>query len=151
MGLDNYFYKFATDEDGEKIPVPEDPSGDSGYVVELYPGDDPDFIELSSKHEINLIGGMMSGNGANGSFRGKCYSDMVEHITGISLYEDCIDPLTVKKMGEMMLAGYKDYRTNDGVYINNEYGDDNTKDDLWSLGMLFTIAGDLGYSCVSWY
>lgn len=149
MGLDNYFYKFATDEDGEKIPVPDE--DDSGYVVELYPGDDPDFIELSSKHKINLIGGMMSGDGANGSFRGKCYSDMVEHITGVSLYKDCIDPLTVKKMGEMMLAGYKDYNTVEVTYSYGEYGDDNTKDDLWSLGMLFTIAGDLGYSCVSWY
>ena len=76
---------------------------------------------------------------------------MVEHITGISLYEDCIDPLTVKKMGEMMLAGYKDYKSEDLANLYNEYGDDNTKDDLWSLGMLFTIAGDLGYSCISWY
>ena len=145
MGLDNYFYKFATDENNNRIWSEDE----SGYVVETYPGDDPDFIELTSKHEIILIGGMMSGNGHDGSFRGKCYSDMIEHITEISLYQDYINPVTVKKMGEMMLAAYKDY--NGHLFMENEYGETNTKDDLWSLGMLFTIAGDLGYTCVSWY
>ena len=146
MGLDNYFYKFATDEDGNKI-YDED---ENGFVVEQYPGDDPEFIKLTSRHEIILIGGRTSGDGHDGSFRGKCYSDMVEHITDISLYNDCINPPTVKKMGEMMLAAYKDY-SGSNLFIENGYGEDNTKNDLWSLGMLFTIAGDLGYSCVSWY
>lgn len=45
-----------------------------------------------------LVGGMFSGNGNGASFRGKVYSDFVEHATGESLYQETIPNLTVHKM-----------------------------------------------------
>jgi hypothetical protein len=48
---------------------------------------------------LRLIGGMLSGNG-DGSFRGKCYADFVERVTGESLYQEVIKPEVVKQMAE---------------------------------------------------
>ena len=47
--------------------------------------------------DIKLCGGMFSGNG-QGSLRGKMYSKLVECTTGVSLYEEYIEPEIVKDM-----------------------------------------------------
>ncbi len=47
---------------------------------------------------IQLCGGMNSGTG--GSFRGKVYADVVEHVSGVSLYEEWIPPDVVRAMAE---------------------------------------------------
>lgn len=64
---------------------------------------------------INLIGGMMSGNGDN-SFRGKVYNDLIEEITGQSLYEEYIPPETVSEMAdrlsEINSKGFEKYDKN---------------------------------------
>ena len=46
--------------------------------------------------EISLCGGILSGT--TDSFRGKVYSDLVEAITGESLYQEWIPPARVKAM-----------------------------------------------------
>ena len=48
--------------------------------------------------DLQLCWGMHSGTG--GSFRGKVYSDMVEHVSGVSLHQEWIPPETVRAMAE---------------------------------------------------
>jgi hypothetical protein len=52
-----------------------------------------------------LVGGIMSGNGDGPSFRGKVYSDFVEHVTEETLYQETIPNLTVHKM----VAAFDDF------------------------------------------
>lgn len=52
--------------------------------------------------DINLCGGMMSSCGNGGSFRGKIYNDVVEEITGESLYQEWIPPDRVVKMAKAL-------------------------------------------------
>ena len=65
----------------------------------------PEDIELTGEDsqafeqaDIQLCGGIFSGNGNDGSFRGKMYVMMVLGITGESLYQDWIPPETVQEM-----------------------------------------------------
>lgn len=50
-------------------------------------------------HVRGVCGGLFSSNGSN-SFRGQQYSNIVKHVTGVSLYEDKIDCDTIKTMNE---------------------------------------------------
>lgn len=52
-----------------------------------------------------LVGGMFSGNGGSPSFRGKVYDDFILHVTGETLYQECIPNLVVHKM----VAALKDF------------------------------------------
>jgi hypothetical protein len=74
MGLDTY--------------AARSPEGD------LREGDEQAF----DRADLQLCGGMMSGSG--GSFRGKVYSDVVEHVSGVSLYQEWIPSETVRAMAE---------------------------------------------------
>ena len=58
--------------------------------------DEPTF-----EKELRLCGGMFSGHG-QGSFRGKVYADLVEAITGVSLYTEKIDNETVREMAQKL-------------------------------------------------
>ena len=63
-------------------------------------------VELSEAHKRILeahpvCGGLFSAHGVD-SFRGKVYSDLVERITGESLYQDYIPPERVKKMAAQL-------------------------------------------------
>lgn len=48
-----------------------------------------------------VCGGLFSGHGA-GSFRGKVYNDLVENLTGQSLYQEYIPPGTIQAMAEKL-------------------------------------------------
>ncbi len=73
--------------------------------------DTPGFIE----GDFQVVYGPFSNKG-NSSFRGKAYDDIIEPITGVSLYEDKIEIETIRKMNEKIqecscekareLAGY---------------------------------------------
>src|SRR4249919_4012400 len=56
-----------------------------------------DCVQPHFEMELKLCGGMFSGNG-EGSFRGKVYSDLIEGVTGESLYQEVISNDTVRKM-----------------------------------------------------
>lgn len=51
------------------------------------------------KGEFKVCGGICSGNG-NDSFRGKVYNNIVEEITGVSLYEEKISKDVIWEMNE---------------------------------------------------
>ena len=51
---------------------------------------------------LELCGGMYSG--AESSFRGKVYGELVRDVTGVSLYDEWIPPETVQKMADALEA-----------------------------------------------
>lgn len=60
---------------------------------------------------IRLCGGILSGYGDDGSFRGKVYSDTIHKITGYSLYQDWIPPEDVVDMYQKLkLCRHEDYQ-----------------------------------------
>jgi hypothetical protein len=52
--------------------------------------------------DIQLCGGLFSGDA--GSFRGKVYNDLVEQITGESLYQFWIPPEVVQRMAQALAS-----------------------------------------------
>ena len=68
--------------------------------------------ELTEEQEklfdgIELCGGMFSGNGCGGSFRGKVYNNFIQDISGVSLYTEELEVCEVTRIVEA-LEHYKD-------------------------------------------
>lgn len=92
MGLDSYFANedWPEDEEGKMI-VPE----------------------MEDADDIALVGGILSGHGVNGSFRGKVYNEYVQDVTGESLYQERVPNDVVRQMADALEAyewgGDEDY------------------------------------------
>jgi len=73
---------------------------DSMWVVPVInaKNEDPDFDP-----PLRLVGGVFSEHG-RGSFRGKVYSDIIENITGVNLYQGTIPSPTIREMSEKLEA-----------------------------------------------
>jgi hypothetical protein len=107
----------------------------------VYPNDDDndrgDFVPDDIFSGINLCGGMFSGGGS--SFRGKVYSETIEHITGVNLYsESYISSSRVKDMAHMLKKHV------------NRVGRDNVGDDVINIYKWFKIAGKNGFAIYNW-
>lgn len=100
--------------------------------------------EATFEPPLNLCGGMLSSTGS-GSFRGKVYADIVEAITGISLYADKINNTDVAKMASA-LATHEPTETELQSYqypiTTEEYAD---------LVRMFILYGNMGASLASWW
>lgn len=60
---------------------------DSYFRIKAY--NNPGF---TFDRDLNLCGGLLSGHGNDGSFRGKVYNRLIEHVTGYySLYTEELD------------------------------------------------------------
>lgn len=119
MGLDNYLIK----------------NGSRDLDMEVY-------YDLEG---LSLCGGMFSGNGEDGSFRGKVYSEGVESETGVSLYEDEIPPETLRLMAEAMIKG-------SGVTVEQVMESPREHiDKVGDLVVLFAVGAKHGCSLISWY
>lgn len=57
-------------------------------------------LEAFEAAKPELCGGIESGGYE--SFRGKVYADLVENMTGVSLYQEWIPPETVQEMSEAL-------------------------------------------------
>lgn len=165
MGLDSYAARPVT-EDGQRRLTTDLP----GRVVYTSSYKHPDGTLGVITHKVaagfesvpSLAGGIFSGNGCDGSFRGKCYAGLVEEVTGYSLYEDELPPPVVLEMARMLreasderpLPGsaeeaLKELReqANDDVYpadLASAY-------DLYAMACFFEACASQGYSVVSWY
>lgn len=78
--------------------------------LETFASRSPDDIELSPEDsqafldpDIHLAGGIFS-RGNDGSFRGKIYQVIIKEITGASLLQDWIPPVTVREMYAALMA-----------------------------------------------
>jgi hypothetical protein len=94
--------------------------------------------------DLQLCGGMYSGSG--GSFRGKVYADVVEHVSGVSLYEEWVPPDTVRAMADAFDRCDPDSverEMADGVYAT-------TAVEVRELRTFFRICANRGLGLVSW-
>lgn len=122
MGLDSYF----RDNNGKEM------------IVEL-------------GRPINLAGGLFSGNGCDGSFRGKVYASLVEEVTGHSLYQEEISNKTVKEMAAKLGAFASDETNEAKITYSNPYGYDITWQEVKDLALMFRGFGDAGAKLVGWW
>jgi len=90
--------------------------------LDTFASHSPHDIELTDEDlhafreaNIELCGGIFSGNGNDGSFRGKVYVIMIADITGQSLFKGWIPPETVREIYAALMAcdPHKDFREND--------------------------------------
>ena len=76
---------------------------------------------VSIKGEFNLVGGGFSGFG-NDSFSGKVYNDIIEKITGESLYQYEIPNETVRKIASKLESTiWEENLSNEYVVDKEEY------------------------------
>lgn len=91
---------------------------------------------------LDLCGGLFSGFG-QGSFRGKVYNEFIEHVSGISLYQEEMSNADVRKVARS-LATY-DSRSKDLVAFEI------TLAEIDDLTRMFTEYGDAGATLVGWW
>lgn len=117
--------------------------------LDTFASHSPDEIELSdadvqafSNADISLCGGIFSGGGNDGSFRGKVYAELILEVTGQSLYSEWIPPETVQEMyasltecdpEEAALWGYR-----------------NTAQEILELRKFFKVCSEQGLGLVAW-
>ncbi len=114
-----------------------------------------DVVSPDGFEGISLCGGMMSGQG-DGSFRGKVYANVVEEITGVSLYQEYIDPATVAKMYE---AFKKFLKMDCSKTTEQRYIDVMEELTMWELEVsdvveltkFFKVCVDKGYGLHGWW
>jgi hypothetical protein len=93
--------------------------------------------------EPNLCGGMLSG--CRDSFRGKVYFDLVEAITGESLYERFIPPERVKAMYEAL----RDCDPSEIGYCDFRFGD--PEEQIAELRTFFKVCAERNLGIVGWW
>lgn len=128
MGLDSYFGKNTLDAEGKHYWL--------------------DFEELGIVGpKVRLCGGMFSGNGSDGSFRGKVYADIVEKISGESLYDDNIN---IAKVAEDLRFYCDQHKKTRGDKIVNADWDIRLSE-VRDLATLFEFARDNHLDYHAWY
>ena len=101
-------------------------------------------LQAFNEEKIELRGGIFSGSGNDGSFRGKVYAMMILDITGESLHQGWIPPETVQEM-------YKALMTCDPQQAFQEYGWYNgTSEDILELHKFFKVCSDRGLGLTNW-
>ena len=110
----------------------------------------PDDIALTEEDlaafreaNISLCGGIFSGGGSDGSFRGKVYAEHILDITGESLYAEWISPEIVKAMYQA-LVDYESMRAPDEEFFDT--GEKAHAD----LVKFFKVCSERGLGLVGW-
>jgi hypothetical protein len=115
------------------------------YAARSAEGDLPEEdAQAFDNADLQLCGGMHSGSG--GSFRGKVYSDVVEHVSGVSLYEEWIPPDAVGAMAEA-------FDLCDPEAVESEMASRvhaTSALEVHELQRFFRICADRGLGLVSW-
>ena len=115
--------------------------------LDIFASRSPDDIELSDEDlqafagaNIELCGGIFSGCGNDGSFRGKVYVMIILEITEVSLNQDWIPPETVQEMYAAFLAYYA--KDNENISKNRSQPND--------LCKFFQVCSERGLGLVGW-
>ena len=127
MGLDSYLGRLITNAEGHK-----EMSTDG----------------LKFPEGLELCGGMMSGNGCDGSFRGKVYAPFILDVTGEDLYEDEINLGAIATALEDYIGQHK-RKANKSVIVTD--GWDVTFKEVKDLAKLFRYAADNQLDYHAWY
>ena len=109
----------------------------------------PEDIELTEEDiqafeeaNISLCGGIFSGGGNDGSFRGKVYAEMILEVTGQSLYAEWIPPETVKQMYDTLVAADPEEAA--------DWGYRNTAQEVLELCKFFKVCSERGLGLIGW-
>lgn len=103
-----------------------------------------DDIQAFADAQITLCGGLFSGDGNDGSFRGKVYVMLVLEITDEYLAQNWIPPETVRKMYASLLAC-------DPKEAIRQHDVDNTADEILELRKFFKVCSERGLGLIGWY
>jgi len=122
MGLDNYP---ARDPQGTLLPEDE---------------------EAFRKAGIRLRGSLFSDGTV--SFRGKVYNDLVERVTGASLYQEWIPPETVRKMAAELVVRSPEELAR--MWVGEDYTEEHVKE-MESLQQRFPICARRGLGLIGWW
>lgn len=109
-----------------------------------------DKEEVKFPEDINLCGGMFSGNGSDRSFRGKVYNEIFETLTGYSLYSDLNEgqvAVCAEILSEKVDKLYKDL--DDSHEIDGDWS--TTVGELRDLVKLFNSAAENNCIMIAWY
>jgi len=101
-------------------------------------------LQAFAEADISLCGGVLSGGGNDGSFRGKVYSELIHEITGQSLYADWLPPETVKEMYDSLMECDPEEPA-DWDYHRN------TARAVLELRKFFKVCVDRGLGLVGWW
>ena len=121
MGLDNYASRSP-----DEIVLTED-----------------DFQAFADAN-IELCGGLFSGDGNDGSFRGKVYVMLVLEIANENLAQEWISPKTVSDIYASLMA------CNPEEAIR-EHDVDNTANEILELRKFFKVCSERGLGLIGWY
>lgn len=109
MGLDTFAYYFATKEELATLLSDVLSSRDVVQVVLAMFDDFECGRPLTKQEEAlfsqmtgSLCGGLFSGDGCGGCFRGKVYDEDIESVTGQTLYCEFLSPTTVAEMSRKL-------------------------------------------------
>ena len=110
-------------------------------------GDEPLYLDFDP--ELNLIGGMFSGSGA-GSFRGKSYSDFIENISGVSLYQEDMPNEDVVRIAEALENTSMETKVS---LLKEDWGgmEDNYEQHITDVTRMFRSYADYGATLHGWW
>lgn len=119
--------------------------------IDTYASRSPDDIVLTEedrnafgKANIELCGGIFSGGGNDGSFRGKVYAMMILDITGVSLTQEWIPPETVREM-------YTAFLNCDPQRAFDEYDwTRGTPNEMLELRKFLKVCSEYGLGLINW-
>jgi hypothetical protein len=120
--------------------------------LDNYPARDPEGT-LSWKDEeefrkagIRLCGGLFSDGTV--SFRGKVYSELVEEVTGVSLYRNWIPPETVREMAAALSAHSPEELAR--IWLGEDYKEEHVRE-MADLQRYFQICAQRGLGLIGWW
>lgn len=96
-----------------------------------------------------LCGGMFSGDGSDGSFRGKAYNPLVEKVTGLSLYTQLGSPEFVAEIAEKLRNFLNELPEECNVVKVGKF--EYTREEVESLTRLFEQAAEKGCKYCGWW
>lgn len=91
-----------------------------------------------------LIGGMLSKHGQE-SFRGKCYSDLIQNLSGESLYQEYIKPERVQHIADKL------NQTSHAQALSRMTRWPLDKREFRNLQVVFTVYAKYGAGLVGWW
>jgi len=139
--------------------------------LDCYIQKDDKAFEHEDIKDVNLCGGLFSGQGSDGSFRGKFYSPLMDHVLGqegtwyhegdevsssyelVRQAEALAQFLSAYSPGDRIRINIETYEEEDengevkGTYTCDEYSYDEVQD----LETLLRVAGENGATLHSWW
>lgn len=93
---------------------------------------------VSIPGDFKVCGGLLSGHG-NESFRGKVYDSVVQAASGVSLYQEYIDPATVRLIADKLAMFSFEAAKSKSTY-------DITPEEYADLQRMFKIHAETGHA-----